>query len=153
MNGKTRKVTVVSKAEPRRAITDTTYSALVAPGNAIANAVFKMLVELHEMRDMPGSPEEDAVLRGVQARLRDLRAPVDALAARVGRVPPPLPNPDTTTVFAELLALVIEARRAWRMSHYRQGSGTTMVETTAFMDTLSMLELMLDEGGVPRATH
>jgi hypothetical protein len=131
-------------------IYDPTCNSLAAPGNVIANAVFELLVILHDVDDIGEGPEETAALEQVHARLVELTEVADSLAERLALELPPLPIMSPTSALAELLALVIESRRIWRAAEHGPESGVTMVEATPIADVVSQLEVRLARGGVAR---
>ncbi len=126
------------------------YETLAKPAVEIAEAVFEMMVVLHDVQDQPESAAEEEAWTGVMRRLDDLRDDASELAGLIGRPAPTYRDDDPTGAFAELLALVMEARRTWRRAEHPEGR-VTAVEGSAFADTVSQLERLIDPHRLPEA--
>lgn len=129
---------------------DKRYETLAKPGVEIAEAVFEMMVVLHDVQDQPESAAEEEAWDSVMLRLRGLQGGATELAERISRPAPTIQDNNPTAAFAELLALAIEARRQWRRDAHPEGR-VTAVEGSVFADTMSQLERLIDLQRLPEA--
>ncbi len=111
----------------------------------ITDAVFEMLNELHEVMHLPESPAEIVAYESVRVGIRKARAQAELMAAEIGYQLRPPEGRTETDALADLLALVIRARRIARYKQHGPRSSVRMVEGTPFADVISELELLLAE--------